>query len=349
MRCQKAQRLMNERSLSTGNETIDLQLAEHIRKCAECGSHAAASDILNRAFKLEKVNSTDIETPLSFLRTRIETIASQQTKEHKSMSSFKNKLMNHPVMGFGFLGVIAALLLMAVIPVSCSREVGYSLGVGDDDHQIASAITSDSEGTASITFQRSDENTWTSKELNPDKMIKALESLGITNAKIDVKANEYGRTIELSGLNTREQAREALLAIVEVAGLGDKVELTARQAAVSGSLLEQCLAGIKELIFDSDGKTDEQVRAEIAAALQEAGLYDADVVYKTDDDGHKMIFIGSGSEGDSVVVEQGFNWTTDGGGLNGVPGDSTMTIEMSTDDNGQTVDVEKKITIESDN
>lgn len=265
------------------------------------------------------------------------------------MSSFKNKLMNHPVMGFGFLGVIAALLLMAVIPVSCSREVGYSLGVGDDDHQIASAITSDSEGTASITFQRSDENTWTSKELNPDKMIKALESLGITNAKIDVKANEYGRTIELSGLNTREQAREALLAIVEVAGLGDKVELTARQAAVSGSLLEQCLAGIKELIFDSDGKTDEQVRAEIAAALQEAGLYDADVVYKTDDDGHKMIFIGSGSEGDSVVVEQGFNWTTDGGGLNGVPGDSTMTIEMSTDDNGQTVDVEKKITIESDN
>ena len=91
MRCQKAQRLMNEKSLSATKDPIDLQLAEHLRKCSGCAGHVAANDILSHAFNLEKVKTPEAETPLSFLKTRVETIASQPTKEQKSMSSFKNK------------------------------------------------------------------------------------------------------------------------------------------------------------------------------------------------------------------------------------------------------------------
>jgi hypothetical protein len=350
MRCQKAQRLMNELSLSAAKVPVDLPLAEHVRNCERCAARAAANEILVRAFKLEKGRTPERETPISFLKTRVESLASHQLKEHKSMSSIKKSLLNHPVMSFGFMGAVVALFLMAVIPVSCSREVGYSLDVGDNDHQIASAITSDAEGTASITFQRSEDNTWVAKELNPQQMIKALESLGIKDAKIDIKANEFSKTFELSGLESREQARDALLAIVEVAGLGGKVEMSTRQASVSGSLLDQFLEGIKELVFDSEGKTDEQVRAEISAALEEAGVFDADVQYSTDEDGRKMIFIGSGSEGDSTVVEQAFKWTADSGGeMIGTPGDSTITIEINSADDGQTVDVEKHIVVDSEN
>ena len=337
---------MNEKSFAAKNDPVNLALAEHLCGCQKCAAQYAANDILNRAINFERAKTIENETPLSFMKTRIETFALQQTKEHVTMSSLKSKFMNHPIMSFGFLGVVAALLIMAVIPVSCSREVGYSVGVTDGDHSVASAITSDAEGTASITFQNSADGK--SISLEPQRMVKALETLGIKNAKIEVKADQNGKTINLSGLNSREEARDALLAIVEIAGLGGKVELSTRQASVDGSLLEQALNGIRELVFSSEGKSDEQMRNEIAAALEEAGVIGADVQYMTGDDGQKMIFIGNGNGDDSIVVEQAFNWVDDGS-ENGAPGDTTMVIEINSGEKGETVDVKKTITLESDN
>jgi hypothetical protein len=264
------------------------------------------------------------------------------------MASFKTKLLNHPIMSFGFLGVLAALLIMAVIPVSCSREVGYSMNVGDDNNPVANAISSDAEGTASITFANNVEGGPQTIHINPENMIKALKAIGITDAKIQVTANQNGQTIEISGLKTREQARDALLALVEASGFDGKVSLATRQAAVEGTLLEQALNGIRELVISSEGKTDEQVRSEISAALEAAGVSGADVEYTSTPDGRKMIFVGQNGEGDSVHIEQAFQWNEEGAAT-GTPGDSTVVIEINSDDNGQTVEVQKKVIVGDDN
>lgn len=346
MRCQKAQRLMNDRSFAAKNEPVSLELAEHLRGCQVCVAHEAASDILNRVVAVERVKSPEAETPLSLLKTRIESLNSQQTlKEHKAMANLKDKIMNHPAMSFGFAGAVLVLFLMAVIPVSCSRDVGYNMNVGDSSDPIANAITSDAEGTASITFQNSTAGGPQSIHLDPQNMIKALKAIGINDAKLQINANQEGQTITVSGLNSREQAREALLALVEASGFDGKVSMTPREASVDGTLLEQALNGIKELVFSSEGKSDEEIRNEIAAALEAAGVTGAEVQYNTTPDGRKTIFVGAGADGDSVVVEQAFKWVADSSGMVvGAPGDSNVVIEINSDGNNQTVTVEKKVT-----
>jgi hypothetical protein len=346
MRCQKAQQLMNDRSLAVKNEPVNLELAEHLRGCPDCADHFKAMEILNRAVTIERTKSSESETPLPYLKARIETLASQQHyKEHGSMSTLKNRLLNHPVLSFGTLGVIAALLMMAIIPVSCSRDVGYSMNVGDDNNQIANAITSDKEGTASITFANNITEGANTLHLDPQNMIKALKAIGIESARLEVTANQNGQTITVSGLDSREQARDALLALVEASGFDGKVEMTTREATVDGSLLEQALAGIKELVFSSEGKSDDEVRAEITAALEAAGVTGADVEYTSTPDGRKIIFVGAGGEGDSVQIEQAFKWNEQGG-VEGQPGDSNTVIEITTDGNTQNVTVEKKVVVE---
>ena len=344
MRCQKAQRLMNDRPFAAKHEPVNLELAEHLRGCLTCAAHASANDILNRAVSVERLKTPEAETPLAFLKTRIEARASQQLiKEQNPMASLKDKIFNHPAMSFGFAGAVLALFLMAIIPVSCSREVGYNMNVSDDNNPIANAITSDADGTASITFQNSADG---SMKLNPDNMIKALKAIGIGNAKLNINANQDGQTITVSGLDSRQQAREALLALVEASGFNGKVEMTPRAASVEGSMLEQALSGIKELVFSSEGKSDAEIKAEITAALEAAGVTGANVEYMTDADGRKMVFVGAGAGGDSVAIEQAFKWTGDSSAMiNGLQGDSNVVIEMTTDDGKQTVTMEKKITV----
>ncbi len=347
MRCQKAQQLMNDKTYR--NEAIDIQLAKHIRFCRSCSAHAAASQILNRAFRNERVKSAEPETPLPFLKTRIEALASHRiVKEHNVMSSIKDRIVNHPMMSFSFAGAFVMLLLAATVPVSCNRTVGYSVGVDGNDSPIAEAITTDADGTASITFQRNSEGHI--NQFDSKRIVEALHTLGISNITLDLSASELGQTVTISGLESREQARDALLAIVEVAGIGDKAELQSRQASVSGTLLEHCLSGIHEIIIDSDGLSDEEVQHRIVAQLEAAGITGADVKYLTGKDGQKGIFIGQSGASDGTITQQVIEWKAEGGeamfNLEGA--DSTMTIEIKSDDNTQTFDIKKTIRSDSD-
>ena len=348
MRCQKAQQLMNDKTYR--NEAIDIQLAEHIRGCKSCSIHAAAGRILSRAFRIDRVKPAESETPLPFLKTRIEALASQRNvKEHNVMSSIRDRIFNHPLMSFSFAGAFVLLLLAATVPVSCSRTVGYSVGVAGDDGPIAEAITSDADGTASITFQKNSQGNFI--RFDSKRIVETLHTLDISNVRLDLSASELGQTITISGLESREQARDALLAIVEVAGVGDKAELTNRQASVSCSFLEHCLSGISEILVDSDGLSEEEIRSQIVAQLEEAGIMDAEVQYLTGEDGQKMMFIGQGAACDSMLTQQAFEWKTDGGDgtFNFEGSDSAVVIEIKSDGDMRTVEVKKTVTAGSDN
>lgn len=348
MRCQKAQQLMNDKTYR--NEAMDIQLAKHIRSCRSCSAHAAASQILNRAFRIERVKSAESETPLPFLKARIEALASHRNvKEHNVMSSLRDRILNHPMMSISFAGAFVMLLLAATVPVSCSRTVGYSVGVAGDDSPIAEAITSDADGTASITFQNNVEGHMIM--FDSRSAIEALNALGISNVNLKMSKAGDKQTITISGLASSEQARDALLAIVEVAGVGDKAELTHRRASVTCSFLEHCLSGINEIIVNSDGLSEEEIRSQIVAQLEEAGITGADVKYLTGEGGQKGIFIGQSGASDGTIIQQVIEWKTEGGGeamfnLDGC--DSVMLIELKSDGNTQTIDVKKTITSDSE-
>ena len=349
MRCQKAQQLMNDKTYK--NEAIDIKLADHIRGCKSCSVHAAAGHILSRAFKFERVRTAESETPLPFLKTRIEALASHSiVKEHNVMSSLRDRVVNHPLMSISFAGAFVMLLLAATVPVSCSRTVGYSVGVSGDDSPIAEAITSDAEGTASITFQKDFQGNFI--RFDSKRIVEALHTLGISNVTLDLSASELGQTVTISGLESREQARDALLAVVEVAGVGDKAELQSRQESVRGTLLEHCLNGIHEILINTDGLSDKEVHAQIVSQLKAAGITGAEVQFLSGEDGHKGIFIGQSGASDGLVTKQVIEWKTEGGGSEGMfnldGADSMMTIELRSDDNTQTIDVKKIITTDSD-
>lgn len=348
MRCQKAQQLMNDKTYR--NEAIDIQLADHVRGCHSCSAHAAAGHILTRAFKHERVRAAESETPLPFLKTRIIALASHRNvKEHNVMSSIRDRILNHPMMSFSFAGAFVMLLLAATVPVSCSRTVGYSVGVDGDDGPIAEAITTDADGTASITFQNNAEGHMIM--FDSRSAIEALNTLGISNVNMEMSLTGDKRTITISGLESSEQARDALLAIVEVAGAGEKAELTHRRALVSGTLLEHIFSSIGKILLETNGQTDEEIHARIVAQLEEAGITGADVKLLTGEDGHKGMFIEQSSTSDSTITQQVLEWKTEGGGeaiFNFEGADSLMLIELKSDENTQTIDVKKTIRSGSD-
>jgi len=74
------------------------------------------------------------------------------------------------------------------------------------------------------------------------------------------------------------------------------------------------------------------------------------VQYLTGEDGQKMMFIGQGAVGDSMLMQQAFQWKTDGGdGTFNFEGcDTAMIIEIKSDDNTQTIDIKKTIRSDSD-
>ena len=157
------------------------------------------------------------------------------------------------------------------------------------------------------------------------------------------------QTITISGLASSEQARDALLAIVEVAGVGDKAELTHRRASVTGTLLEHALSSIHQIFENSDGLSDEEVHAQIVAQLEEAGITGADVKYLTGEGGQKGIFIWQSGASDGTITQQVIEWKTEGSveamfNLDG--SDSVMLIELKSDGNTQTIDIEKTFTSE---
>ena len=346
MRCQKAQQLMNDKTYR--NEAIDIQLADHVRGCHSCSAHAAAGHILARAFKHERVRAAESETPLPFLKTRIVALASHRNvKEHNVMSSIRDRILSHPMMSFSFVGAFVMLLLAATVPVSCSRTVGYSVGVDGDDGPIAEAITTDADGTASITFQNNAEGHMIM--FDSRSAIEALNALGISNVNLKMSKAGDKQTITISGLASSEQARDALLAIVEVAGVGDKAELTHRRASVTGTLLEHALSSIHQIFENSDGLSDEEVHSQIVAQLEEAGITGADVKYLTGEGGQKGIFIGQSGASDGTITQQVIEWKTEGSGeamFNLDGSDSVMLIELKSDGNTQTIDIEKTFTSE---
>jgi hypothetical protein len=263
MHCRKA-RLSLE-----NNEPLDDELMAHLRDCPSCAGFAEAQRLLDGAFAVSRNEREADPTPLSVVRAKV--AMRQHRKESSIMARFAETLLGHRrwAMGIG-LGVLALIFFVAV-PFPYQRTVGYSVAINGAPGNIADG-----------------------------DLGKAMAALGYEQAPVRVLATGAGFDYQISNLPDMKAAREVGAAIVSLAGATGAPQITPIVETVSASLFAQARERKVTIEVDGEGKTDDQIKAEIESKLAAQGLAPAFVFVKTDPDGKRNIRLEIAEEGDSA-------------------------------------------------
>lgn len=132
MRCREALKRLNQLSLTS--TVSDPDLVEHLRTCRDCAQKAQASQLLAQDFQLTSAEADDNITPLSYLKTRLESQIRKQ-KEPNFMAKIISNMPAHKRLGVSLTAVFIILLALSVIPFSFDKTIGYEVafaGVNKD-------------------------------------------------------------------------------------------------------------------------------------------------------------------------------------------------------------------------
>jgi len=266
-----------------------------------------AEAILEKSFARLKRAEPDDATPLNIVRSRLEAqLADQAKKEHGIMASMKNGLRSWPRLSIGVSAAVCALILTALIPVSCDRTTGYTVDVVND----AGPAAKTAAGGAQLEFVMESDGGDVPAGPTAEQLTEALAAIGITGAEVSVNVDGTTRTVHISGLETQEEAREAAAAVEQL--MGGSSEICPVVEHISSSLLGQIHDEIFRITVSDDGRTDDEIADEIRARLEAAGMEDLQVQYRSLDDGRRMIFLGMGDscevDGNMQVTEDVLEW-----------------------------------------
>lgn len=240
-----------------------LNLRNLFRKRRSGLQEADAERQLAEAFSRLRTEQPDAETPLAFLRTRIEAAASTSEKEQSLMAALKQNFFGPPRLTAGLAAMVVLIAFVTLVPFPYEQTVSYSV-----------SLTSDS-----------------STLVPPEKITEALTMLGHSNASLSFSASSGAISYVVSGLPTREAAREVAGALQFVTGAKGSPNIEAIRATVSGSLYAQARERMATVEVSGEGKTDAEIEAEIAAKLVGAGFKASQVSITTNPDGSKQIQI----------------------------------------------------------
>lgn len=313
MRCREAKQRLIEIENQADGAPMPIELARHLKECPECARLAIANRIVSQGFRDLRENPAIETTPLAAVKVRVSARAIRhRQKEPTFMFAVWRNLTSHPRMSLGFASGLVALVLMATIPISCSRTVGYSVEGTDAD----TAAEFDKQHTMSLTFESLNDGTVTDLEMKAFKIQEAMKALGHENVWVSLDEETGHQTLHIEGLETHEQAREAALVLERIAGFEGDIAIAEQKGRVRSSLLGHLTHNIFELNVDTNGKSDEQIEEELRASLLAQG-FDFDVTYKSTEDGKQMIFIGDSSlcNDGSVHFDGGtvVDWMNDNG------------------------------------
>jgi hypothetical protein len=137
--------------------------------------------------------------------------------------------------------------------------------------------------------------------VNVAKVSEALSGLGYDQASVNYRKVESAIEFTVSGLPTRQAAREAAAIFRAFTGATPQYTIEPVRKEVSGTLYAQVTDRFFRVEVDGSGKTDEQIAAEIAGQLQAQGLTNANVVFESTADGQKQITVEYEGEGTSTI------------------------------------------------
>ena len=223
MRCREARDRIARAHGSQVGQVEDPSLRDHLRVCRDCAAHAAATGLLDRLLDTAGENDQGNQTPIDVQRQQVETRA-QQSPAGRQPGLLSRlwpaglKLRPRPVFYLSTAAATIILVVLAVVPFSFYRTVGYDLNLDGVSLELAQ---------------------------NDEHICDLLHRLGLFEAGVDVI--DCDTTCCLSILDLKSE-QEAILVVGAIARLNDAeltTSLTPIRAKTSRSLLEHANAIIR--------------------------------------------------------------------------------------------------------
>lgn len=201
MRCHQA-RIRIAGSRADQMSTVeDKSLLDHLRECQSCADHATASGWLNRLIQTASEGDDQYLTPLDIMRQKVENrLSAESVSRSRADSGSLNwairLLPTRPVSRWTTVVVAVVLAVVALVPITSYRTVGYDLNLDGINRDLAQ---------------------------NDERICDLLEGLGLFEAGVDVISCDTTCSLSILDLKTE---REAVLVVSAIARLNSKAVTT---------------------------------------------------------------------------------------------------------------------------
>lgn len=224
--------------------------------------HEHAERILKEALASTREAPDEMSTPLGHLRARVEARLADSRKE-TFMARVLHTLGAHPKLGFGLAVGFALILFGTLVPLPFSSVVGYTLSI---------SAPSD-------------------VQLDAQQYADALHQAGIANPSVNWNSDGTATKYTVVGLTSEEEAETAAQAFKTLTGIDSEPRIVPITTRTSGTLYAQAMEKLFRVEITMDGKTDEQIAAEVAAQIAAQGGQVKEVRIGRTDDGQVKIDI----------------------------------------------------------
>jgi hypothetical protein len=204
-------------------------------------------------------------TDLDRLRQSVGTrLARNRRKDIPLMANIVRTLSTRRRLGIGLATAVAVLAFLTLVPFPYEIVVGYNLAYADLDPSV---------------------------QLDTDAYVAGLAEFGYSN--VSVSWNQFGDKLsyKVTGLPSEQAAENAAAVFATMTGVDATPGIQPVRKTVSGSLCAQAFEHMFRVEVTTDGKTQEEIIAEIKAKLAAQGAENSDVIITTDDDGNMQMQI----------------------------------------------------------
>jgi hypothetical protein len=222
-----------------------------------------ADRVLDDAFAKVRKSADPAPDDLVQVRNRVMARLADTPEETTIMARFIHTLSTHPRLGFGLAVGVAVILFAALVPLPYSTVIGYTASFSAPSDQ---AVT-------------------------PEQYVAAIQAAGVPSASVNVATDGPTAEYTLYGLQSEDEARKAQMAFTVLTGIEPEAAITPVTKKTSGSLFAQAWDKLFVVEVTTDGKTDDQIAAEIAAQIEAQGGTVKEVRIETTEDGQKNISI----------------------------------------------------------
>jgi len=257
-----------------------------------------AEQILNSSFESVKEDEKISTTPLNILQKRIESqTVDNESKEYSLMAKVTNRFIRKPGLSIGLASCLCLIALFAFLPVSCSETTGYSVDIVEKDDGTVTVASTDSDQPQLIIEVQDMENGTVKKAIvDAGKLKEGLAAVGLGDVEIIHDFDGESHTFSISNLDSEEAAHKVALTVSHLTGMDDNIEINPVIEKVRASLLTHATDRLFNVDINAEGKTDEEIQAEIVTQLEEAGMTNPVVSFENND-GKMQIQISADSEG----------------------------------------------------
>ena len=228
-----------------------------------------ADRLLDQTMAAARESADAPETPLAFMKTRVEARLAEQTQESTIMANISRAISTNPKLSISLVALGVFILFSVLIPLPYSATVGYTV-----------SLTAPADAT----------------EVSPDAFVAALGAVGIEQSSVNLSSDGETAHYTIYGLTSEGDARTTAATFKQLAGVDGDPQIVPITKRVSGTLAAQAVEKLFRVEVEIDGQTDAEIAAQIAEQVAAQGGTVKEVRVETTDDGQKNISIEIDSE-----------------------------------------------------